>query len=296
MMGGLGNQMFQYAFGIALSAKNKSNVCFDLSFYDDQVERHDFTPRKLALDVFRLKLPKVSDSELSKFKKLVKPIKFADKCYSVLYGKKYYLESSPHFDVNIDKISNNTYCEGYFQDERYFQNVSEEIRSAFTFANNSFERDSEIQRLANEITSSNSVCIHIRRGDYITNPINTEIFGTLSKDYYLKGIDHIEKTINSKTKKFLFSNDPEWCKETFGEYSDITIIDEKYSGSNGTSHFWLMTKCKHFIIANSSFSWWAAWLGNEHNKIICRPFPWFTKNEFKSASMCPDSWVKIRRD
>lgn len=295
MMGGLGNQMFQYAFGLVISKKLNQDFFFDLSFYEDQTERYDFTPRKLALNIFGLKLPQVSKSEISKFYRVIKPTTFTDKIYRSISGRKYYLENGPHYDENVDKITNNTYCEGYFQDEKYFDNASEEIRGVFKFENDRYLYDRKILQLYKEITSSVSVCIHIRRGDYITNPTNAKIFGTLSKGYYLKAIDHIEKTINSKTKKYIFSNDPKWCQETFSGYSDITIIDENYSGPNGTTHFWLMTKCKHFIIANSSFSWWAAWLGNNPNKIICRPFPWFINNEFKSASVCPDSWFKISR-
>ncbi len=296
LTGGLGNQLFQYAFSIALSVKFQTNLCFDLSFYDDQIARHDYTPRKIALDIFGLNLPKISESTLSKFNRVIKPITYTDKIYTLFSRRRYYLEPGPHYDENVDKIIDNTYCEGYFQDERYFHNVSDKIRSAFIIKNNIIEFNSGILKLTKEITSSESVCIHIRRGDYITNPINTQIFGTLSKEYYFKAINHIEKTINQKTKKFLFSNDPEWCRETFAGYSDITIVDENHSGPNGTSHFLLMTQCKHFVIANSSFSWWAAWLASHPDKIICRPYPWFNNKEFQSASICPDSWPRINRD
>lgn len=295
IMGGLGNQLFQYAFGMALAEKNKINVRYDLSFFDDQLERHDYTPRKLSLSSFGLEIAEITKLELINFQRVINPITFYDKVYKLLSRKKYHIENGPHYESEVSNLKNNTYCEGYFQDERYFANISRKIRLIFTIKSEDIETNEEILKLNNEIVSSESICIHIRRGDYITNPINYKIFGELSKEFYLKAINHIESKTKSKTKKFLFSNDIEWCKRTFSENQDITIVNNKLSGLNGITHFWLMSKCKHFVIANSSFSWWAAWLADYPNKIICRPDPWFINKDFIQADVCPDDWVKITR-
>ena len=180
---------------------------------------------------------------------------------------------------------------GYFQSYKYFQKNWEKIKSDFTFKE---KLSDKAQILQTKIFSENSVCISIRRGDFISN--TNKVLNVLDLKYYKKAIDFL--TSSEKNLQFyFFSDDINWCKENFSFLDNIIVVDEYYNGKKFRDKFELMMSCKHMIIPNSSFAWWAAFLNyhsnlNEGNLIIA-PQNWFYNINSNIEDIIPSSWHKI---
>lgn len=138
-----------------------------------------------------------------------------------------------------------------------------------------------------KIKSSNSVLLNVRRTDYL----NTHYHGVMDKEYLEKGIEIIKSKIE-KPYFFLFSDDIEWCKENL-KYEDMTIVDHSYKGDRFSYYLQLMMNCKNFIIPNSSFAWWAAWLNNDDDKVVICPKNWFTDSKIDTSDLIPENWIRI---
>lgn len=257
LKGGLGNQMFQYALGRVLSIKHNTNLFLDLNYFKNK----NFTPREYNLDQFNIKAQIIEKSRIPLLLKFFLPL--------------------------IKKINwnGNIYLDGYFQSEKYFKEYTEVIRKDFTLKNSPAQN---IQILAEEIKKANSVCIHVRRGDYVGNKFHEVV----DNEYYNKGIEYI----NSRTsieKIYVFSDDIEWCKNNLKFEFPTMFVDSGYAGEKGEGHMYLMSKCKNFIIANSSFSWWGAWLASYPAKIIVAPKQWFPDASINTDDLIPKEWVRI---
>lgn len=184
--------------------------------------------------------------------------------------------------------------EGYWQNEKYFSDMKEEIRDYFTFDPKLVDNRNAL--LAQRVQNENSVSIHIRRGDYI-DPQNRALYGNVCTiDYYRKASDFIFQRIDNPIF-YLFSDDMDWTKENISlllgmEYDErrVTYIDFN-RGEKSFLDMYLMSKCKHHIIANSTFSWWGAWLGTNEDKIVISPSRWFD-NQTVSDIIC-DDWIRI---
>lgn len=172
---------------------------------------------------------------------------------------------------------------GYYQSEKYFKEITNIIRKDFTFPK---PVDIINQKLINQIDNTESVSIHIRRGDYLNIP-NTQNICSIS--YYKKAINLILKNI-SNPQFYIFSNDINWCKQHL--QIDKAIFISNNTGKNSFIDMQLMSCCKHNIIANSTFSWWGAWLNNNPNKIIISPNKWMNDTN-GTGDIIPNDWIKI---
>lgn len=275
--GGLGNQMFQYALYKKLELREKE-VFADRNFYKI------YPKVKYDLDIFQLE---IKEAELNHKLKLADTQNgFTNKVRRKLCGRRkswYKEKESGRFDKDVFELTN-AYLEGYWQSEKYFCDIRDEIIKAFTFKDSKSSKNIEMLQL---ILGSNSVSIHIRRGDYLSEQ-NLEIYGGICTiEYYKKAAQFIEKRIDSPTF-FVFSNDIEWVKRHFflknAYYIDWNQNDENYYD------MYLMSKCRHNIIANSSFSWWGAWLNQNKEKLIISPPKWFNKREAPDI-ICED-WIR----
>lgn len=197
----------------------------------------------------------------------------------------------PHFQYwkdfkNLDK---NSYLHGYWQSEQYFLEVADVIKSELKFK---IALNSQNENIAKSIKAVESVSIHIRRGDYLSNPTAAAIHGSCSQDYYQSAIGQIADKVNDP-HFFIFSDDIKWAKENL-KMSDYPC---QYVSHNRDSSSYvdmqLMSLCKHNIIANSSFSWWGAWLNSNESKIVIRPQKWFETNRYDVSTVCPDKWMSI---
>jgi hypothetical protein len=193
-----------------------------------------------------------------------------------------------HFDPGMLNLPDNVYINGYWQSEKYFKDIEEVLRKDFTVIS---PINQENQRMLNLINSTDSVSLHVRRGDYVTNPTTNSFHGTCSLDYYAKAVRYIIENI-SNPHFFLISDDPDWVKENISINKPVTVIDINTT-DNGYDDLRLMSKCKHNIIANSSFSWWGAWLNNNPQKIVIAPEKWFLSPELNTKDLIPQGWMKL---
>lgn len=265
LTGGLGNQMYQYAAGRRAVYKNNTELKLDISWYENP---GGATKREYLLHIFRIKENFSAPNEIQRL---------------TYFKQKYF-----HFDPKVLKVSDDTYLDGSWQSEKYFEDIKGIIKQEFIFKK---EPDSENREKINEMINSNSVSIHIRRGDYVYDKKNNEFHGVCSADYYHKAVCLIVKKIN-KAKFFIFSDDPEWVKNNFRLNYPFTIVSHNFS-KRDYEDLRLMSLCHHNIIANSTFSWWGAWLNQNPDKIIIAPKEWFRSRELNAKDVIPKPWIKI---
>jgi len=291
LMGGLGNQMFQYAIGRALSLDRNEGLVIDKSYYDLIHKRA--TKRDYALSYFNLN---VNLKEYWISNPMIVSIcmrfhQFLIRHIPSLFPH-YVLEHTLKYDnTQFTNKEGNLYLDGYWQCEKYFSHHAEQIKSDFQIR----IPQSEInQKWSKVIGNTCSVCLHVRRGDYVTNPDAAKCHGVLNGDAGLKYYHDAISYITSKVQNpvfFLFSDDYEWVKDNLSVEYPVHYMDH-----NGPSEDYedlrLMTHCKHFIIENSSFSWWGAWLSEYEDKIVVCPQQWFKNPDMETDIIC-DGWVKI---
>jgi len=294
LSGGLGNQMFQYATAKALALKKNTQVKLDLTTLNHRLPMRDYVFRTYDLDLFNIK---VKLSFLSRFSKFGKNVAFILAKIKTLLKEKFFPKSIfkekeyYFFDPEIFNQKNNVYLDGFWQSYRYFEDYQEEIRGEFSSFPEFSEQAKELSEL---IINNESVCIGIRRGDYVSNPNNVKFFGILPLTYFQQGIDLIKQKITNPYF-FIFTDDIDWCRENFDLSENVFFVTADYNGERYIDKFHLMTLCKHFIIANSTYSWWPAWLSANQNKIVIAPKNWLADQKFNNYTkdLIPADWIRI---
>ncbi len=266
LIGGLGNQMFQYAIAKNICFHNQQKLKLDINAFDR------FPDRKYQLNKLNVKAPFASNDEILQIKN-----------YNYIKEK-----NSFSYDKSLINIKQNAYLEGYWQTPKYFSNIKNIISKDFLVTTKISKNNKE---LIKKIKDSNSICMHFRRGDYITNPKSNKQHGTCSINYYEKSLQYITKYIKNPTI-FIFSDEPMWVKNNITFDYPIIYVDNN-PPSQPFEDLRLMKHCKHFIIANSTFSWWGAWLAKYNQKIIIAPKKWFRKQTFSNNDLIPNSWIQI---
>lgn len=272
MTGGMGNQMFQYALYLKLCSLGREVKFDDISEYDRP------GVRPIMLWVFGIDYPRASRDEINEITDGF--MKLSHRVRRKLFGRKSkeYYEGSCNFDGQV-LAREPAYLTGYFQSEKYFKDIEGQVRDAFTFSGEIWQGlDGKLKERMEEylkmIRNTVSVAVHIRRGDYLEKD---EIYGGICTDeYYKKAIAHFEDK-EPGAVFFLFSNEPEWVKGwVHDNYKDSGrfIVVEGNMEDAGYLDMFLMSRCRHYIIANSSFSWWGAWLGSGADKRIIAPSEW----------------------
>lgn len=283
LMGGLGNQMFQYACGRSLSVDLGEELYLDVSFYD---RKHslDTTPRHYELHHLNVKGNIIRRCAFSR--NAIHFLEIIIKKYPYLYPR-YVLEQASSYNFSAIIHQKNLYLDGYWQCEQYFLHNEDLIRQDFKINSPQSEMN---EKWAEKITSSPSVCLHVRRGDYVTNTMANLMHGLSCPEYYHKAIEYISNKVE-KPVFFVFSDDMIWTKKHISIPYEVHYMDHN-SPAQDYEDLRLMTLCKHFIIANSSFSWWGAWLGTHRDKIIIAPNMWFNDSNLKE-NIVPSNWVRI---
>ena len=289
LLGGLGNQMFQYAFGKSLAEKHNCKLLLDTSLLLNRVPC-GITFAEYRLDVFNLSSRLATDKDIPLYtqKRSIKNILFRALHFMKLYfkGFKYVRYLKLQFNSKYKQLPENIYLEGYWQSEKYFKEIELVIRKDFTL---NLELKGRIARMADQISSSLSAAVHIRRGDYLKY---SDYHGLSDQNYISKAIKILVEK-HPMIHFFIFSDDIDWCVENLKFDYPITFITQENTGSNDIEHFYLMTLCKHFIIANSTFSWWAAWLSEFTDKTVIAPAKWLTKPKLNFEDVIPDNWIKL---
>jgi hypothetical protein len=291
--GGLGNQMFQYAAGKALSLKHGTSLKLDLEFLKDRAPNATHVLREFGLDVFSMQTEVATREEIEELRceakwnpKLGNGI--SNRVRRWLQRSACLNEPDFRFFSSFFLLPRRTYLNGYWQSPKYFDQYESEIRYDFQFRYPVLEKS---QRLLERITSANSVCLHVRRTDYLSP--SARILGVCEMTYYAKAMSVLRERV-AAPELFVFSDDPDWCARQFVT-SDVTIVDSTHNGLKSSNHLQLMAKCKHFILCNSSFGWWAGWLSQNPGKVVLVPEPWFTDDRIDTSDLfCPE-WIRINR-
>lgn len=265
--GGLGNQMFQYALGRHLAIKHKTSL-----YYTFNSPKGD-TQRLYSLGCFPVNLKSLSLTNLLIAKFRLKPIK----------------EKTHNFSPDILNSPDNIWITGYWQSEKYFQSISGILRDDFTFI---YPPDKSNQIMLKKIMSTASVAVHIRHGDYLTRPETQAFHGLLPVSYYRQAFRIIQKRLR-KPVFYFFSDDIAWCRANFSNLAQAEFIDHNLLNGKDWPDLRLMSRCRHQIIANSSFSWWGAWLNPGKNKLVIAPKKWFGSESLNISDRLPASWIKL---
>lgn len=283
LSGGLGNQMFQYAAGRALSLDKNTRLILDTQILNKKTKA---TRRSYELGVFSID----SLIKTSFYDKLV------IRCFNLLNKPSYLFfsifgifrdEKAQLYDSRFGGLSEKSTLYGYFQNESYFRGISDQLKRDFTFKKTLKGRNEEIQ---DTINSTNSISLHIRRGDYMNSNSNLEV---LDIEYYKKAIRFISTQIENPYF-FIFSDDISWVKENLDLKFNHIFVDWNTKQDNYID-MQLMSLCKHNIIANSSFSWWGAWLNKNPDKLVITPWAWYKNDEKNSYpdGFIPKGWIII---
>lgn len=272
--GRLGNQLFQYAFLLGLRHRFPE-AKFCMHFYPmlDKKNMHLCN----IFDVFDLPIADIAQPELYL---QVKGMSNQHIIHVLEQSNSYQLINSSTKPVSV--------YDGYWQTELYFKDIEQTIRKVFHF--NESKLSPETKKMAVKIKAGPSVSLHIRRGDYLSGE-NHIIYGNIcTRDYYLKAIEELHKRINKEQVKFfIFTDDPLWVKENF--HLENSVVVDNNEGKEAWQDMYLMSICNHNIIANSSFSWWGAWLNSHSNKIVIAPYRWY--NTMLAPNILPDGWISI---
>jgi hypothetical protein len=276
LKGGLGNQLFQYAIGKFVSLKFEMPLYFDLSsFNSDKL-------RTFSLNVFA--------SEFGIYEPKMEKKHWYNLLINAFYKTPTLLvEENFKFDPTVfERIKSDTMLDGYWQSEKYFESIRASILNEITIQSNSEAYLSFHKQI---ISANNAIFIHVRRGDYISNPETLKFHGVKGLDYYKTALTKLRSSFNTSSI-FIFSDDIEYVKNNFTWIGDYAIID---GNLKDYEELMLMSECKHAIIANSSFSWWGAWLIKNPNKLVIAPERWFEDEAMhkQSQDIIPASWMKI---
>ncbi len=287
IIGGLGNQMFQYIVGKIVSQIFNVPLKMDLRDLYSAKDVHN----KFALSIFGIQPIQASRSEYFKFfRQSLFHSKTLWSFVKKLFRITYYVEPDFKYDPNFyEKITPNIYLNGLFQSEKYFADYKDLVYSTYQFPD--FD-DEQNRLLAQKIISTNSVAVHFRRGDYVTNPTYKKILGPLPNQYYYKALEEIQRRVNEPFFYF-FSDEPQWIRKNFDLPKNSVVVDYNADENDYWKDMKLMSMCKHNIIANSTFSWWAAWLNKNPNKIVIAPKHWFADDSIKNKHLLPQNWLKI---
>lgn len=278
--GGLGNQMFQYALALKFMSMGRQ-VKIDVTKYAEHHVHNDFELDK----VFGLDCPFADVREIKSlgYRKANHLTEFLKK---TPFGKKtIYNNESYTFDKKVLGMDG-YYLEGYWQSEKYFSDIREKILEAYRFPEFS---TSEQKAYAEQIQNSLSVSVHIRRGDYLNYSYLQNI---CTPAYYNWAMRYFREKYPERAQFYIFTNDVPWAKEHFRE-RDCHFVTGN-SGADSFRDMQLMSLCRHNIIANSSFSWWGAWLNQNPEKIVIAPEKWINSGTDEQVDVIPESWIKWR--
>lgn len=291
LISGLGNQMFQYAAARALSLEKNTELKLDRTWFDLEIEKQ--TPRSYGLDPFLLKASFISEKERTFFLNpytggILNRASLKWNAMQPYYKQRVYREPHFHFDAQFFKATSNTYLIGYWQSEKYFSKYAQLIRNDFNFRNPLSGQNENWRQL---IQSSNAISLHVRRSDMVNNPDVVKTHGSCDLDYYRAAAQKIAEGVDNPIF-FVFSDEPDWCKAYLKLEHQTHYIDNN-TGESAYCDMQLMSHCRHHVIANSSFSWWGAWLNPRSDKRVIAPKRWFADNSKDTSDLILSGWERI---
>ncbi len=283
LAGGLGNQLFQYAAGRALAHSQGKTLLLDISNYD-----RDHLGRQYRLNHFHIQAEFATPRDVRRISRQNRRDLFSRvwqraERYLPRHWRSVFVDRVEGYDPALFRIRRNVALQGYWQSEKYFRSIAPLLRQELVLHTPPVGRNAT---LAREITGVESVSVHVRRSDYVTN--NSHI--VLPKTYYEAALAHLAH-VAPEAYYYIFSDDIPWCRKHLDLPGPAVFVD--HNGPEADfEDLRLMNLCKHHIIANSSFSWWGAWLGNNPQKIVISPRKWFSDSHRKTHDLVPETWLK----
>ena len=287
LIGGLGNQMFQYALGRRLAHDRGVTLRLDLSWFDESPNEDSDTVREFALDGWRMKVERATEDDLARYP-LSHPILKRLSRYFSPFLRPVVTERSLRFEPRVLRVPGTAYLSGYWQSAKYFDSIEGLLRADFSM---DVPPCPHVERLAEEAGQAGSISIHVRRGDYVNNPATNAFHGVCTVDYYRLAAKRLADEV-AEPHFLVFSDDPVWARENLKLEWPTSFVehDTRCVPHNDIS---LMSLCSHHIIANSSFSWWGAWLSANPDKKIVAPAQWFRKPDIDTSDLIPQGWIRL---
>lgn len=272
IVGGLGNQLFQYATAYSISKKLNYKLVIDVSSY----EKYDIHP---------LRLDNLScEAEFFYKKNIFEKIIYSPRLNKI--NPFIYTENCLSYNKAVFNVRDNTRLYGFFQSEKYFKCYRDDLLKQFKPDSDTLRK---YDKLIKSIKRDSSLSIHIRRGDYVTNSSALKVHGLCNHDYFNSAVSYINGIKNIKYI-YIFSDDIVWCKENISFDGEIKFMEEK---NPPEIDMYLMSLCENNIISNSTFSWWGAWLNKNSNKVVIAPKDWFKTSNLNSIDIIPNDWIKL---
>lgn len=284
LIGGLGNQLFQYAVGRRLAHVLGTELKLDITGFET------YKKRKYYLRPFNIQENFASSAEIA----ALVPKGRLERALAKRWQKKwpkYIQQRYFHFDPDILNLSDGVYLDGYWQSEKYFADIAGIIHREFTVKTPQTGKDKELAEIT---AATESVSLSIRRGDYVSSPDMNQFHGVCDLDYYSRCVEHITQTVKNP-HFFIFGDDPQWARNNLKLPYPSTLVDHN-GPDKGYEDLRLISQCKHNIIANSSFSWWGAWLNPRNEKIVIAPKQWFgekVQDSRKMDDLLPATWIVL---
>jgi hypothetical protein len=276
LMGGMGNQMFQYALGRYLALKFNQEIKLDLSFLKNKSQHENFVYRDYDLGIFNIE---------------------AETADNVPDGKLMILQEPPHGYLVPDiaskahpyiKAGFDILLDGHFQKNVYVEEIKNQLREDFSLKK---PLSPHSQSLAERIRATQSVCLNVRRADYVDNPNSSAFHGFHGTEYVAAALPSFSNL--NDISFYVFSDDIEWCRENINLDYPTEYIDHRYKGESFGEYLELMKACKHFLIPNSTFAWWAAWLSPNEKKVVVTPRRWFLDDKASTIGLKPTEWIEV---
>ena len=292
LKGGLGNQMFQYALGYTLSKNKKVPLYFDLRLMEEEKIKPSprNVPRDFDLDIFGI------NKDLVSKKDLIKTIQFPNnyrlrKYISIILDNLnlfIFYEKKRVFNKKIfNNNFKNIYLDGLWQSEKYFKDFRDEILKIYNFEK--IKKKEKNINFLKKIDLSKSVCLNVRRTDFINNPEHNVV----NINYYKNAFINFKNILGDNLKIYVFSDDLEWCKKNL-KFNNIEFVEHDYAGYKFYDYLYLMSSFKNFIIPNSSFGWWACWLSKYKDKVIMTPERWSGLIDESLIDIVPPEWIRVK--
>lgn len=286
LKGGLGNQLFQYAFGRAASARTGTALLLDTGFLNSKDPQ--ITPREYALAPFRVAAKLVNAAQLRQF-----PLRTSRAGLWLArrgianHGCRYVWERGFAYDATaLEGVRLPAIFEGYWQSEKYFLSCENLVREDLRI-----DESPDFRALAQEVSDARSVSVHVRRGDYVTNAAASATHGLCPLSYYESCFEQIEAVVPNP-RYYLFTDDPQWAENNEKAFGRDLVLVSRQARLQAHEELLLMSRCRHHILANSSFSWWGAWLDRRTDGLVMAPDRWF-KTGTDTADLLPARWRRL---
>lgn len=287
LQGGLGNQMFQYALGRSLALRHNTTLKLDLTFLLDRTPRPGWVFRDYELGDFQIAAGVATRGDIPflfrRYGAGLAANRLDARLRKFLGGTG--VERNFAFDRTVLEAGDGTYLCGYWQSHKYFAGIEDTLRLDFTPRQSLPDK---ILSFCSTLACNGSVCLHVRRTDFVTNSAH----GAFSAEYYRTALNAM-MSLRPYSFICVFTDDVGWCRTHLHFPCEMFFVEERFPGLKNAHYLAMMAHCRAFVLSNSTFGWWAAWLSNAHDKMVVAPKRWFADASINTDDLIPTDWVRV---